>query len=277
MDLLHLVDRLEELVASAQKMPIGSRSIIDRRRLLDVVDQMRVAIPQQVLEARELVTHREEHRLAAEEDARLIIARAEDQAARLVEDHELTRAARGRAEEIAQQTQSLIEERLQLANAEIDARIEESRRISGQQMEAADEYARELLARLDRQLNAFVRSVQSSLEQVQTAEHPEVAAPRPAAVAPTRMDEDDQASRADSGDPIWLHRDADRPDDPRRGEPDDDDEPRDAEFEDLLHRRGTPSASQPLPGAPGVIDDFSMPALDDQPKRLRDRERDREE
>ena len=30
MDLLHLVDRLEELVAEAQKMPIGNRVIIDR-------------------------------------------------------------------------------------------------------------------------------------------------------------------------------------------------------------------------------------------------------
>ena len=48
MDLLHLVDRLEELVAGAQRMPIGSRAIVDRRRLLDIVDQMRVAIPDEV-------------------------------------------------------------------------------------------------------------------------------------------------------------------------------------------------------------------------------------
>ena len=40
MDLLHLVDRLEELIAEAQKMPIGNRVIIDRRRLLDMIDQM---------------------------------------------------------------------------------------------------------------------------------------------------------------------------------------------------------------------------------------------
>ncbi len=82
MDLLHLVDRLEELVGSAQKMPIGSRAIVDRRRILDIVDQMRVAVPQEVRDAQEMVTQRDELYREAEEEARLIIARAEERAAR---------------------------------------------------------------------------------------------------------------------------------------------------------------------------------------------------
>ena len=79
-------------------MLFRSRAIVDRRRLLDIVDQMRIAIPQEVREAREMVTAREQHRLESEEDARLIIAQAEDRAARMVEAHELTLAARKRAE-----------------------------------------------------------------------------------------------------------------------------------------------------------------------------------
>ena len=78
MDLLHLVDRLEELVGSAQKMPIGSRAIVDRRRILDIVDQMRVAVPQEVRDAQEMVTQRDELYREAEEEARLILARAEE-------------------------------------------------------------------------------------------------------------------------------------------------------------------------------------------------------
>src|SRR4051812_5184393 len=101
MDLLALVDRLEELIGSAQKMPTGSRAIVDRRRLLDIVDQMRIAIPQEVREARDMVAQREQRRMEAEEEARLVIARAEDRAARMVEQYELTLAARKRAEEVA--------------------------------------------------------------------------------------------------------------------------------------------------------------------------------
>ena len=85
MDLLHLVDRLEELVASAQKMPIGNRAILDRRRLLDVVDQMRIAVPQEVREAQDIVAHRDSIRREAEEEGRILLAQAEERASRLVE------------------------------------------------------------------------------------------------------------------------------------------------------------------------------------------------
>ncbi|MEI6136938.1 MAG: ATPase, partial [Chloroflexota bacterium] len=101
MDLLHLVDRLEELVASAQKMPIGNRAIIDRRRLLDVVDQMRIAVPQEVRDAQDIVAHRDAIRREAEEEGRILLAQAEERGARLVETHEITQSARHRAEEIA--------------------------------------------------------------------------------------------------------------------------------------------------------------------------------
>ena len=94
MDLLHHVDRLEELVASAQKMPIGSRAIVDRRRLLDIVDQMRIAVPREVREAQDMMVRREMLEREAEEEARMIIARAEQDAARLAEDHAITEAAR---------------------------------------------------------------------------------------------------------------------------------------------------------------------------------------
>ena len=85
MDLLHLVDRLEELVASAQKMPIGNRAIIDRRRLLDIIDQMRIAVPEEVREAQDIVGHREAIRREAEEDGRILLAQAEERAARMIE------------------------------------------------------------------------------------------------------------------------------------------------------------------------------------------------
>ena len=167
MDLLHLVDRLEELVAEAQKMPIGNRVIIDRRRLLDLVDQMRVAVPQEVRDAQELVSDRDRIRRETEEESRLIIARAEDEVARRVDEHELTEVARGRAQEIASEAETRLEDRARQANEDIQRRIEESRHLARQQMQAADEYARELLVRLERQLQAFTGSVQAGIEQLE--------------------------------------------------------------------------------------------------------------
>ena len=116
MDLLHLVDRLEELVAGAQKMPIGNRAILDRRRLLDIVDQMRIAVPQEVREAQDIVAHRDAMRREAEEEGRILLAQAEERAARLVEAHEIAQAARRRAEEIATEAEARLEERIAAAS-----------------------------------------------------------------------------------------------------------------------------------------------------------------
>lgn len=268
MDLLALVDRLEELVGSAQKMPIGSRAIVDRRRLLDIVDQMRIAIPQEVRDAREMVAQREQHRLEAEEDARLIIAQAEDRAARMVEQHELTLAARKRAEEVAALAEQRLDERIAQANADIEHRIEESRRLAQQQMDAADEYARELLQRLDRQLQAFVRSVQSGIAQLDDSLVRSAPASTPAPDAET-----EPAYREPTA--LYEAREAAAPIPLRRDEPA---RPAEGGLENLLRRRPGETSAGPIPheprddrdeddGAPVIIDDFEMPDFDDGPRR----------
>ena len=262
MDLLHLVDRLEELVASAQRMPIGSRAIVDRRRLLDIVDQMRVAIPVEVREARDLVEHQEAAKRDAEEEARLLVARSEQRAAELTEDHAITQTARARAEELAQEAELRIEEQIADANADIERRLEESRRLAEQQMAAADTYARELLTRLDRQLEAFRGSVRSGLDQLEQ--------PGGEPVAPPPSLREDPAARTDAilaaalapeaGEANGVGHDP-APDRSR------------SVLGSLLGRSSAETAAEaePMPPVdmpppePGVIDDFSMPALDDQP------------
>jgi len=56
-----------------------------------------VSVPQEVREAQELVENRDRIRLETEEESRLTIARAEEEVARRVDEHELTEAARERA------------------------------------------------------------------------------------------------------------------------------------------------------------------------------------
>lgn len=192
MDLLHLVDRIEELLATAQKMPIGNRAIIDRRRMLDIIDQMRIAIPHEVREAQEIVALRDHVLREAEEDRRLIEAQAQERASRMVEVHEIVQAARARAEEIAREAERRLQDRIDEANHDISQRIEESRSIAREQMRAADDYARDLLERLERQLGTFVKSVHAGIEQLEPTPQAmaRVAVPRaePPRVDPPRVE-----------------------------------------------------------------------------------------
>ncbi|MGE3960826.1 MAG: hypothetical protein AB7F65_04005 [Dehalococcoidia bacterium] len=281
MDLLHLVDRLEELVAGAQKMPIGNRAIVDRRRMLDLIDQMRIAVPREVREAQDIVAARDGIRREAEEEGRIIVAQAEERAADLVEEHSITEGAKRRAEEIAREAERRLEAQIEAANEDIQARIQESRRVAREQMAAADDYARELLIRLERQLQAFQNSVRAGVEQLE---------PSPALYDPTVPLDDRAEDLARSAGPVsGLSAPPERrPDryvrtddfaDPGLGAADDDAGPVDEELEDLLGRQRSMRLDQPAEQAdPGVIDDFENQPLDDDPMlRPAPRERRREE
>lgn len=271
MDLLHLVDRLEELAAGAQRMPIGGRAIIDRRRLLDLVDQMRIAIPQEVSEAREIVERRDELVREGEEEARMTVTRAEERAERMVQEHEIAAAARGRAQDVAQQANARLEERIAEANADIQSRLAESRRLAQQQMAEADHYAEELLLRLERQLQAFVRTVRAGLVQLDAG-----GSSTEAVVAAAMADAGPPPHEAAAPEPVAVGA-AVAPNGERAGEPipirggGSDAVPLQAvaeELENLLARPPRPATiadPEPAAAGAGVIDDLSQPRLDDEP------------
>ena len=270
MDLLHLVDRLEELVAGAQKMPIGNRAIVDRRRMLDLIDQMRIAVPREVREAQDIVAERDGIRREAEEEGRIIVAQAEEHASDLIEEHALTEGAKQRAGAIAAEAERRLEQQIEIANRDMQARIQESRRIAQEQMAAADEYARELLIRLERQLQAFQNSVRAGVEQLE---------PQPAYDPgfPALDDRaEDLARAAGPASGLAASQASSTPPMPARASafeqrlPVDHgaaaDEPEyateDEELEDLLGRQRSMRLEQ---ADPGVIDDFENQPLDDDP------------
>ena len=51
MDILGIIDRLEFIVTSANKLPMGRKLLIDPDQLMELVDQLRVTVPKDVAEA----------------------------------------------------------------------------------------------------------------------------------------------------------------------------------------------------------------------------------
>jgi len=96
MDILALVDRLESLVNGGWRVPFTVRTVIDENVFFDIIDQMRVSIPQELKQANELLEERDRVLAAAAEDAERLIEEAREKAARLLDEHEITAAARKR-------------------------------------------------------------------------------------------------------------------------------------------------------------------------------------
>ncbi len=176
MDVLHLIDRLEEMVGEARRIPIGTGVVMDRRRMLDLVDQLRAAVPGEVKESREIIARKDEVLSSAEEEARIRIARADEEVDRRLSETEIVRSAEMRAQMMVQEAEAKAERLVREAQNDARSRLEEAERNASQQMDDADRYALEMLRRLDDQLQTFMGSVRSGIESLE--QRPEAAEAR---------------------------------------------------------------------------------------------------
>src|SRR6266508_136819 len=71
-----LVERLETLVVNARKLPMTNNVVLDQAALLDLIDQLRVAIPEEVRQARRINQESDRVLTHAREEAERIIAAA---------------------------------------------------------------------------------------------------------------------------------------------------------------------------------------------------------
>lgn len=94
------MERLEALAASAKKLPLTNNVVLDQAAVLELIDQLRVAVPPEVAQARRVTDEASRITERAREEGDAVIARAQEQAARMLEDRELVQMAKQRAAEI---------------------------------------------------------------------------------------------------------------------------------------------------------------------------------
>ncbi len=126
-DIIFLVERLDSLIANGKKLPLTNNVMLDQNYALSLIDELRVAVPEEVRAAKRINSEGERIVDKAQEEADRIIAHAQEQAAFLIDERGLTQAAEERSNRI-------------LAKAEEEA--EEVRR-------GADEYAVTVLVGLE--------------------------------------------------------------------------------------------------------------------------------
>ena len=144
-DIQFLVERLEALVVNARKVPMTSQVILEQATLLDLIDQLRVAIPEDVRNARRIMQESDRVLAKAREEAEQIIDAAQEQAALLLQDQSILREAETKANEM----------------------IEKARSKSDETMRGADVYAADVLVRLESDLVKTLSIIKKSLELIE--------------------------------------------------------------------------------------------------------------
>lgn len=140
-DILHLVDRLETLIEQGRRLPLTSAVVIDEGAFLDVIDQMRISIPEEIKQAKRVQQEREQIIAQGHEEAARIISQGREDAARLVVEHEIRRQAQEHAERT----------------------LEEARRQALVIRQGADDYAAEVLAKLSEEIAGLQRTITNGL------------------------------------------------------------------------------------------------------------------
>jgi cell division septum initiation protein DivIVA len=106
MDILQLIDRLEELFNESRTIPLTRNVMVDEDRMLDIIDQMRIAIPEEVKKAQQLLGQRDRVLAQAQEEANRTIEIARQKADQLVTRDMILQEAQRRADQVLTQARA---------------------------------------------------------------------------------------------------------------------------------------------------------------------------
>ena len=174
MDILHLIDRLEEVAGEARRLPVGGGLVVSRQRLLDLVDRMRVAVPREVYDAREVIEKRNEVLAAAEAEATRLLNEARAEVESRLKDNAVVKAAEEKSREVMLKAKERAEELARAAEEQARARLDEAQDAGRSQMREADVYALQTLKRLETELDGFIATVRRGIDALEqrAAERP---------------------------------------------------------------------------------------------------------
>jgi F0F1-type ATP synthase membrane subunit b/b' len=131
MEVIKLLEYLQEIFETSSKVPVTGKILVDKKEVMNVVDQIMNCLPDEFKKALWVVEEKERILGEAIEEASAMRKESMDMLKRQIESHDITREAKVRAEEI-------------IASAQRDAK---SMRLG------ARDYADEILSQLEKEIN----------------------------------------------------------------------------------------------------------------------------
>jgi vacuolar-type H+-ATPase subunit H len=147
MDIMYLLERLEEVLGGGTRLPFTSRALIDDEECFEIIDQIRLSLPNEIRQARKVNADRDAVIDEAQARAEQILESAENEARERVREHHIAREAETEADEI----------------------IAQAERRADQVKREVDEYAYRVLLDLDKRLEGLVGTVRSGLRALEPA------------------------------------------------------------------------------------------------------------
>jgi cell division septum initiation protein DivIVA len=171
MDILYLVDRLDNLIASSRRMPLVNQIMLKEGDILSIIDQMRASIPDEVKQARRIIQEKDRILSQAQAEATNLLAQARLETERAMEREGLLEVAEERSQEIIRQAKERSQAVLRHADEEADRLKIEADSYVTETLRAL----REHLLSIETDVGRTIMSIERGLETMEPDhEEPEV-------------------------------------------------------------------------------------------------------
>ncbi|MFZ5634854.1 MAG: ATPase [Bacillota bacterium] len=137
MELFNALNELEEIIENSIKIPMTRRVLVDEDRLLDTLDRIRTTLPEEIRQAKWIIQEREKVLAETKKEAGRIMEDVQKQMERRVDESEIARQAKIKAEET----------------------IEKAEGISREIRQGAREYADEILTELEKTIEKIMSEI----------------------------------------------------------------------------------------------------------------------
>ena len=122
-----IIGALYDLVQDARAMPLATdKCIVERDRVLDMLDEIIAQLPVELKQARTIVESRNELISQARREAETVLRQAQEQAKQLVTQEAIYQEAKRRSEELVQQTQNRINQLRKAGNDYMDESLRQT-------------------------------------------------------------------------------------------------------------------------------------------------------
>ncbi len=150
MEIQHLVDRLEQTLNNSKRVPMSAYLLVNEDGVYNLIDQLRVAIPEEIKRAGRVEAERDRILAQAKEEGERVRELARQEAGDLVERDRVVISAQDRADNI----------------------LDRARHDSTMLVEDADAYVVDVLSKLEDDLLNSLAVVRNGLNKVQVQEEP---------------------------------------------------------------------------------------------------------
>lgn len=158
MEIYALLESLEDMLENGKKVPFSEKCIVNKSELLKLIQEIYLNLPDELKQAKWIKEERERIIAEAQKDADDIVKEAENRIIAMIDEHEITRQACKKRDEIIANANEMHREYKRDANNYADSKLGE---VEQKMMELG-----QTLSNVGETINAILETIQNDRKEL---------------------------------------------------------------------------------------------------------------